>query len=100
MNDNALDIVESPLYQGVNEQVAYRLTTTPWGSNPTSVSVIVEDHKGVDRTSTVTTGSAQVSGDVITLTIIRNLQRLEYTLRVRFTISGNVVEVVTTLIGQ
>ena len=33
------DAKESPLLQGADEQIAYQLTTTPWGSTPTSVDV-------------------------------------------------------------
>ena len=34
MSENIREIVESPLPQGKDEKIAYRLTTTPWGGTP------------------------------------------------------------------
>lgn len=93
MNVQDRRIKESPLYQGEDEQVAYSLTTTPWGSSPTNVSVVVKDEDGNNVTSSVTSGNASVVGDVITLPMIQGLTAGEdYRVEIKFTIGGNVME--------
>lgn len=102
MNEADRRIVESPLYQGENEEIPYALDTTNWGT-PTNVIVVVKDSLGNDVTSAVTTGSATISGATITLPIIRNLRRGEkYRLEVKFTLSGTstILEPWADLIGQ
>lgn len=68
---------ESPAIQGADESIAYGITTTPWGSTPTSVTMAVYDiteaDSPVDVTSTVVTGTVSTSGDVITTKRIRQL---------------------------
>ena len=63
--------------QGPTEKLAYRLTTTPWGSTPTSVSMVVLDttdsEEGTDVTTASTEGSSSTSGDVITTKRIKSL---------------------------
>ena len=34
MTKSIREVKESPLPQGIDERIAYTLTTTPWGSNP------------------------------------------------------------------
>lgn len=84
-------IIESPLFQGVTEQVIYNLTTTPWGSSPSSPSLTITDRTGADVTASVTSGSTTVLGDVITLAKIQSLSRASspYKLLVEFTIGSN-----------
>lgn len=101
MKTNDRRIAESPLYQGEDEEVIYNIRATPWGSSPTNISVVVKDSGGSDVTSTVTTGSASVVGDVITLPKIHSLTDGEdYRVEVKFTVSGNVFEAWTALTGQ
>ena len=45
-------VKESPLYQGVDEQIAYTLTITLWGNSPTSVSVVMKNAAGADVSAT------------------------------------------------
>ena len=79
--------------QGVDEQIAYSVTTTAWGSTPTSVGVVVKNSAGTDVTSTVASGSASVTGDIITLPVIKSLTAGEvYRVEVKFTVSGNILE--------
>lgn len=88
-------IVESPIEQGADEEIVYSLTTTPWGSSPTSPSVAVFDESAgdVDVTADVVTGSASVAGDVITLPTIGGLTRgTRYRLEIQFTAAGNTWE--------
>jgi len=95
MNRKDLEVVEGLQYQGENEAVTYSLTTTNWGSDPTGVTVTVEDLSNNEKnvTATVASGSTSVSGDVITLPEIASLTRgHRYRVRVAFTVSGNDLE--------
>ena len=95
MNRTDLEVVERLQYQGENEAVTRTITTTPWGSSPTGVSVTVEDlsNNEKDVTSSVTTGDPSVSGDVITLPELHSLTRGHlYRMRVAHTVSGNDLE--------
>ena len=82
--------------QGVDEELVYRLTTTPWGSTPTSPSVVVKDvNQGlIDVTSTVMpSGSVSVSGDVMTLPTLKSLtENTLYRVEMKFTSGGSVFE--------
>lgn len=93
------EIVELEQEQGVEEEIIYTLTTTPWGSTPTSTS-----HKGykydadtgawTDVTSTIfPSGSTSVVGDVITLPLCKAMtQDALYRVEVKFTSGGNIFE--------
>lgn len=93
-------VVESPVTQGVDEQIARKITTTPWGSDPTAVSVVVK-RDGGDVTSTVMpTGSPTVAGDVITLPVLKSLSAGIYRVEVKFTSGGNVFETYFKVIAE
>jgi len=101
MNDENRRITESPLYQGEDERIAYTLTTTPWASDPTSPVVTVKDSGGTDVTADVTSGSASVTGDVITTPIICDLTAAaQYRLEIKFTSADNVLEAWADLRGE
>ena len=93
------EIVEGRQKQGVDEEVYYSLTTTPWGSDPSSVSVkayTMPDR--TDVTSTVLSGDASTTGDVITLPKCSGLTAgTEYRIEVKFTCSSNVLEAHATI---
>ena len=89
------EVKESPLYQGADEQIVYTLTTTPWGSTPTSTSMVVKDMSAdlADVSATVTTGSMSTSGDVVTLSTIKSLTAgSRYRVEVKFTAGGSIWE--------
>ena len=89
------EVIQSPLYQGVDEQIYYSITTTPWGSTPTSIAVVAYDEADESNVSaTVLSGSASATGDVITLPIVKALTVLHnYRIEVKFTTSAvNIVE--------
>lgn len=100
------EIVEGLQYQGVDETIAYSLTTTPWGSSPSSISVKVYSIAGTgartDVTSTVMpTGTASTNGDVITLPALTGLtDGTLYRVEVKFTCSGNVFEAYAYVKGE
>lgn len=98
------EVKESPLYQGVDEEIAYTLTTTPWGSSPSSVAVKIYDvtnNAYTDSSTDLLSGSASATGDVITLPIISGLTaEHKYRVEVKFTCSGNVFEAYAVINGE
>lgn len=83
-------------YQGEDERIAYFLTTTPWGSSPTNVSVACYDITNGGRVdaSSKLNGAASVSGDIITCPILENLiPNKKYRLEIKFICGGNTFEV-------
>ena len=85
-------IKESPLRQGADEQVAYTLTTTPWGSSPSSPSVVMK-LGDTDVSSDVLSGSASASGDCITTPVVQSLKAgLRYRMEIKFTINSYIFE--------
>jgi len=101
MEANDRRIIESPLYQGVDEQVAYTLTVTPWGSSPSSVAAVLKNAAGTDLSSTKLSGSASVAGDVITTPkVISLVADTQYRLEIKFTCSGNIFEAYADIWGQ
>lgn len=88
-------IIESPVYQGVEEIISYTLDTSPWGSSPGTISVKVYDKAdNSDVTGTVMpTNSPSVSGDVITLSPLKSLTTgHSYRIEIKFVCSGNTFE--------
>lgn len=83
------------LLQGVDEEILYTITTTNWGSSPTSVAVVAKDisNSNADVSSTVLSGSSSVSGDVITTPVVKSLTvDHRYRIEVKFTAGGSVWE--------
>lgn len=101
MDATSRRIIESPIHQGEDEQIAYTLTTTPFASDPSSPTVTIKDADGVDVTGDYTSGSAGVLGDVITTpTILDLVAGIQYRLEIKFTVSGNVEEAWADLYGE
>jgi hypothetical protein len=95
------EVKESPFGQGKDESKAYALTTTPWGSSPTSVTVKIYNSAGTDMSSTNLSGSVSVSGDVITTPLVTALTAGErYRLEFKFTCSSNIFEAYVYVIGE
>lgn len=88
------EVTEGVQVQGTDEEIAYKLTTTPWGGSPSAVSVSV--FSGLAHLTDVTalvmpSGTPAVAGDVITLPVLKDLSRGElYRVRVTFTSGGSV----------
>jgi hypothetical protein len=80
--------------QGEDEEIAYLLTTTPWGSTPGTI--VVKLYEGNDRTdvsATCLSGAASALADVITTPVVKSLTAgLQYRLEIKFTCSGNIFE--------
>ena len=94
-------IVESPWTQGVDEEAAYTVDTSTWGGSPSAVSVVLKDSNGDDVSSTNLSGSASVSGDIITTPVVKSLTAdSRYRLEVKFTSSGNILEAYGYIYGE
>lgn len=86
-------IVQSPMFQGEDERIAYRLNTTPWGTSPASPSVVLYDDAGANVSATYMTGSPTVSGVMIIAPVVHSLVRgNQYRMEIKWTDSGNTFE--------
>jgi hypothetical protein len=89
------EVIEGFQYQGVDESIAYAITSTPWASSPSISTVVVKRlSDGSDVSATVMpAGSNTVSGDVMTLKPLTALTAEEkYKVEVKFTAEGNTLE--------
>jgi hypothetical protein len=94
-------IIESPVYQGVDEEIAYFIDTEPWGGTPTDVAVKLYDRDRTDVSDTLLSGSASVASDTITTPkLIDLVAEMKYRLEVKFTSSGNIFECYAEIIGE
>jgi len=101
-------IRESPITQGEDEIITYTLTTTPWGSSPTDIDVVVFDVTDAvdstdwtDATATVMpVNSPSAVGDVITLSPLKLLTDGHiYRIEINFTCGANVLETYGLIVG-
>lgn len=101
MSNNTRQIKEGLQEQGVEEEIVYTLTTTPWGSTPTSISVkaysvteVTSPPIYTDVTSTVfPVNSPTALGDIITLSPCKAMtEDVLYRIEIKFTCSGNKFE--------
>ena len=94
-NPRDRELVESPLYQGVDEIVAYGIDMAAIGT-PSTPSCIVKDvtNGGADVTATVMpVNSPTIAGSIITLSPLRALTAgILYRVEVKCVISGNTLE--------
>ena len=91
------EVKEGKQAQGVDEIIAYKITTTPWASTPVISAVTVYDITAGTRTDVSTTvmpaGSNSVTGDIITLKPLKLLTDGHvYRVEVAFTSGGNTFE--------
>ena len=84
------------MYIGVDETIVYTLTTTPWGSSPSSEAAKIFEVDGdtlTDVTTGLMSGNASATDDVITLPAIAGCTAgTDYRVEIIFTCSGNVFE--------
>ena len=96
MPHSAREVIQSDLRQGMEERIPYTITTTPWVSTPASTTVVVKDvdNSFADVTATLMpTNSPTESGDVITLSLLRDgTQDTRYRIEVKFTAGGGTWE--------
>lgn len=100
MNRN---VNEGIKYQGVDEEQEYTVTTTPWGSSPSNVTVVVKDITAgfVDVSAAVLSGSPNVVGDVITTPKVKSLTAgRAYRMEIKFTSGRNIYECYVGIIAE
>ena len=88
----AREFKNSPVPQGVDEEIAYYVDTLLWGGTPTSITAVVKDLTtgGTDVTATKMPGTPTVLGNVITLPLLKALVLgHRYRVEVKFTSGGN-----------
>lgn len=98
-----LQIHETGLKQGADEEIPYQLTTTNWGSSPSSVSVTAYDMSDSFAvvTDDILDGDPSISDDVITLPIVKSLTRgHKYRIEIMFTTGGIILECYFELEGM
>lgn len=106
MADDIREIKEGINYQGSNESISYTLTIpTTWGTAPTSpVANIYTDNRDgtyADVTSTNMSGTATVSGQVITLPLIQALTIDQmYRVDVKWQESGGTLSAYAFIMGE
>jgi hypothetical protein len=89
------EVAEGLKEQTSSEEVVYDITTTPWGSSPSSVAVVayLEGPETVVTTTVFPVNSPSVSGDVITLSPLKSLVKGNtYRVEVLFTIGTEKLE--------
>jgi hypothetical protein len=89
------EVVQGRQYQGDAEKIAYQVDVTNWGASPSSpsVGVLDESQNNLDVTTSVTSGSPSVSGNIITLPVIQSLVIGHlYRVEVTFIIGGSTEE--------
>ena len=92
---NQLEVAEGVRHQSSDEKLPYQITTTVLVSGPTSPSVVAYDENdGTDVTSTVyPTNSPSANGDVITLSLLRDLTiGHTYRIEVKFLVGTSIYE--------
>lgn len=99
--DEIREFFESPIEQGINEVIAYRFYTTPWGTAPSAGSAKIYDPEGVDVTSTNLSGIVVIAGDLFTTPAVTGLLKNKtYRLAVKFTCSGNIFEPYAQIVAK
>lgn len=94
------EVKEGKQYQGADETIVYKITTTPWGTSPTvntTDAKIYSFNLGTEAYTDVTsanmTGSLSASSNVLTLPAISGLTAgTRYRVEVKFTSAGNIFE--------
>ncbi len=84
----SLEVQQGIQKQSADEELAYKITTTNYGSTPTSISVVVYDEQtNTDVTATVMpAGAHSVAVNVITLKPLKLLTKgHSYRVEVKFT---------------
>jgi len=82
------EVNESPVYQGSNETISYAIDFADWGTPSSPACTLWQGTTNV--TSTNLSGSASVTGDIVTTPAVKTLTAgSEYVMKCVVTISGN-----------
>jgi len=91
------EVREGQLLQGADEKIVYQLTTTPWGSAPTSIVVKAWDVTGGDEDGRDLHSASQErrvqAGTLVTCPVMQSLTAGKlYRLEIQFVTGGNTLE--------
>lgn len=103
MSEDVRELSESPIDQGVDERISYRLNTTPWGGGvtPTSANVYIYDSNRTDLSSTKLSGSASIADEFVSTPLVIGLEADKlYRLEIKFVISGQTFEPYCYIYGK
>jgi hypothetical protein len=104
MTEDIRVVKEGTQYIGEDEEIVYDVTTTPWGSSPSAVSVVVYDittGAKEDVSDEVLEGVAGIVGDKITLPKVKDLTAgSTYRVEVLFTTGSNKFEIIIPIVAQ
>jgi hypothetical protein len=92
---NIREFKDSPVSQGPDEKIAYRIDTSKWpgSGNPTNPVVKLFDNANIDVSATYLLGSPSISTTFITTPLVQNLvEGKTYRLEVKWDRSGNTLE--------
>jgi len=92
---NLREFSNSPVVQGPDEKIAYKLDTANWpgSGNPTNAIVKLFDDANSDVSATKLSGAASILGTEITTPLVQLLEDGEgYRLEVKWDRSGNTLE--------
>jgi hypothetical protein len=94
-------VKESPRYQGVDEEIAYVIDTTPWGGYDSGATCVIKNGSGDDVSETHLSGSVSVNGDEITTPKVKSLAAdVKYRVELSWVKSANKLECYWDLIGE
>ena len=102
-NPRDREVIESPLYQGADEIIAYTVDVSAIGTPTTPVAVVKDvTAGGTDVTATVMpVNSPTIAGDIITLSPLKLLTAgILYRVEVKYVVSGNTLESYFYVHGQ
>lgn len=87
---NQLEVKESPAYLSSAHEITYSTDTVSYGGSPSGITVTATNlSTGKDVSAYVLTGSASVSGDVITWPTIQDLVKgQQYAVDIAFVCNG------------
>ena len=101
------DVKEGVQLQGVDEKIAYKITSTPWASTPAVTAATatkafdVTNGARTDVSATVLSGTTTVLADVITCPLLQSLTAEHtYRIEVLFTSGGNTFELYFIVVAE
>ena len=103
MAEDVRELSESPIEQGVDERISYRLDTTTWGGGPTptSVAVSIYDSNRTDLSSTKLSGAASIADEYVSTPLVVDLEDGKlYRLEIKFVVSGQTFEPYCYIYGK
>jgi len=95
------EFTNSPVFQGEDEELAYEVDTSEWEGYTSDATNVLKDKDGTDVSDTKLDGAPSAVGDVITTSVVKDLEAgMKYRLEVMWIHLGNVFEGWGYIIGE